>query len=260
MQGDLQYISQAKGATVPTREGTFEPFAGMPEYRAVNAEIVRSWIALMCKRCKCGEKGVRRMLDIATGVGTMAELFLAHLPPDWRRPQVVCVDKSEEALDLAREHLGLPPEAMTLVHAEAETMSLEPACADIAVWGNGIHYLSAEDQESALTRIKNALRPGGWLFFNTTFYEGARPPDTMPFYRAQVVEAVRFLRKRGVERMSAAGRPEASRYLSADHYRLLAERLGFTVLEVCESVTRTSLAFWEAICSYYQYSAGALHG
>jgi ubiquinone/menaquinone biosynthesis C-methylase UbiE len=207
-----------------------------------------------------GEGGIHRMLDIATGVGTMAELFLAQLPSGWRFPHVVCIDKSEEALDLAREHLGLPPEAMTLVHAEAETLSLEPACADIAVWGNGIHYLSAENQESALARIKEALRPHGWLFFNTTFYEGARPPDTMPFYRAQIVEAVRFLRKRGVERTSVEGRPEASRYLSVDHYRALTERVGFTVIETRESVARTSLSFWEAICSYYQYSAGALHG
>ena len=54
-----------------------------------------------------GTENIRCLLDIATGVGTMAELFLKNLPREWEEPHIVCVDKSKEALELARQNAAL---------------------------------------------------------------------------------------------------------------------------------------------------------
>lgn len=238
------------------RAGTFEPFARIPEYRAVNSETVLRWFGLMRE---WRSERLERLVDIATGVGTMAELFFGHLPLSWFRPQVICVDKSEEALELARGHLT-EIEAAAFLCAPVEELPLPGASADVVLWGNGIHYLSEEAQQTAVAHVWRVLRPGGWFFFNTTFYEGAGPPETQSFYRAQVAGAVRILRDEGVSRVKSEGRPEASRYHSPHHYRRLAEESGFTVIEVAESQVETSLSFWEAICSYRGFAAGALHG
>src|SRR3989344_3293787 len=239
-------------------DGTFESFARTPEYVGVNTETVRRWIAQMRLG---GVHHIRHLLDIATGVGTMVELFLTQMPKEWPKPNVLCVDKSEEALQLAQAHLGLPAEQILLVHTKAEELSLPPnVSVDTAVWGNGIHYLSVEAQRAALERIKNVLQPGGGFFFNTTFHKEARPENTQRFYAAQVSEAVRLLRDRGIQRDKEAKRPDAGAFLPESHYLELVKQIGFTLVDVHATVVRTSLSFWEAICGYYHYSAGALHG
>ena len=62
----------------PTKvEFVYEPFADTEEYRLVNCGLIRIWIGFLVER---GNHGVDRLLDISTGVGTMAELFLDNVP------------------------------------------------------------------------------------------------------------------------------------------------------------------------------------
>ncbi|MCH7705592.1 MAG: hypothetical protein IIB33_00925 [Chloroflexi bacterium] len=67
--------------TLTDTEFVFEPFASTTEYRTVNTTIVRDWIDTMVQM---GSRGVERLLDIATGVGTMVQLFLDNLPKQWK--------------------------------------------------------------------------------------------------------------------------------------------------------------------------------
>ncbi len=236
----------------------FEPFAETAEYRAVNGEIVRRWVEIMRQK---GAREIGHLLDIATGVGTMVQLFLSHLPRDWKQPSVICLDKSPEALEQVKVQLDSTLGGrLQLLHSSAEKIDLPENSLDVAVWGNGIHYLDAKTQEEALHSIKRVLRPGGWFFFNSAFYAESRAPETLRFYRAQVRKAVRYLRALGVERERKESRPKASNFLPVSHYENLLEKVGFKVEEVKEVGARMYRTAWEHISNFQQYAAGALHG
>jgi ubiquinone/menaquinone biosynthesis C-methylase UbiE len=235
----------------------FEPFADTPEYLRVNSEIVRSWVELIVER---GMDGVDSLLDIATGAGTMVELFIEQLPAHWNPPVVRCLDQSMEALCSVQERLAKRVVKLLLIHSPAEEMAMPESSIDIAVWGNGIHYLSEEAQKRSVIRIKQALKPGGLFFFNTSFYDGARPLDTLAFYRAQVKKAVEFLRAAGIQRIQTESRPEASKFLSKSYYEQLVVDASFKLEEVKEVSVDLYRRAWEHISSFHQYAAGALHG
>jgi ubiquinone/menaquinone biosynthesis C-methylase UbiE len=236
----------------------FEPFADTAEYRAVNGEIVRGWLEMMMQS---GTTRIGDLLDIATGVGTMVELFLMYLPKGWNQPTVVCLDKSTEALEQARDRLMPNLEGrIRLLHSSAEELHLPDNSQDVVVWGNGIHYLDAEKQEKALGSVKRILKSGGWLFFNSAFYAESRAPETLIFYRAQVRKAVQYLRALGVRRERKEARPKASNFLPLSHYENLVEQVGFKVEEVREVGARLCSTTMEHISNFQQYAAGALHG
>ena len=243
--------------TVQTTEFLYEPFAETTEYRTVNGTIVRTWIDSMVEK---GSKEVDRLLDIATGVGTMVQLFLENLPKHWKQPTVLCLDQSEEALQQAKASLETQVEHLELVLSQAENLNLPARSVDVAIWGNGIHYLASEGQEKALRAIKKALKKDGWLCFNSAFYAESRPPETLPFYRAQIRHAVEYLHARGLGRDRSEARPVASTFLPKVHYEDMLTRVGFKIEEVKEVAIRVKKTAWEHISSFQHYAAGALHG
>lgn len=238
-------------------EYVYEPFADSPEYRAVNQEIIRRWIKMLTD---AGTKQIDRLLDLATGVGTMVDVFLENLPKGWTQPKVCCVDLSDTALEHSRRRLEGKVESLELKQSRIEELDLPENSVDVAMWGNGIHYLDEETQEKALTRIRRVLRPGGWFFFNSAFYAESRPEETLPFYRAQIGKAVRRLRALGVSRNAQEGRVEASHFLDQEHYQNLLKQTGFAVQEMKKVAARLYKSAWESISGFSQYAAGALHG
>ncbi len=235
----------------------YEPFADTEEYRQVNGDCIRSWVELMKRK---GTDGIDAILDIATGAGTMVQIVFDYLPESWRKAAVMCLDQSGEALKLAQSKLEKTVERLKLVHSSVEDMTLADSSIDFAVWGNGIHYLSEEDQLDSVKRIKRALKPGGFFFFNTAFYEEARPLETLPFYRTQVKTAVQYLRDRGVSRLKDDSRTEASKFLPRAYYEDLVQKSGFKLVEAKEFAVDMKREAWEYISSFQQYAAGALRG
>ncbi|MBS3736520.1 MAG: methyltransferase domain-containing protein [Candidatus Bipolaricaulota bacterium] len=239
------------------QEYNFEPFADTKEYRDVNRRIIVSWIASIVD---AGVEKVGRLLDIATGIGTMVQLFVEELPDDWEQPEVICLDKSGGALEQARQRLSTAVKSLSSIHAPVQEMEILEDKASVALWGNGIHNLSEEDQLEAVSRIVRNLEEGGWFFFNTAFYEGARPEGTKSFYRYKVKRAVKLLREKGVERSKGKERAEASKFLPKSHYQKLVNRAGLTVHEVEELTAPLYREAWEYISGFKNYALGALHG
>lgn len=235
----------------------YEPFADTEEYIKVNSDIIQSWVDIMRRK---STDGVEAILDIATGAGTMVQLVFDLLPEKWKNATVLCLDQSAEALKLAQSKLAGTVDRIKLVHSSIQDMTVPDASIDVAVWGNGIHYLSADEQLECVKRIKKALRPGGLFFFNTAFYEEARPADTLPFYRTQVKNAVQYLRKREISRQRDDSRTEASKFLPRSYYETLVEEAGFKLVEAREFAVEMRREAWEYISSFQQYAAGALRG
>lgn len=235
----------------------YEPFADTEEYKQVNEDIIRSWVDIMRRK---SSNGIDAILDIATGAGTMVQIVFDNLPDKWKKAAVLCLDQSGEALKLARLKLGKTVERLKLVHSSVEDMDVPDQSIDIAVWGNGIHYLSEHAQLESIKRIKKALKPGGLFFFNTAFYEEARPSDTLPFYRTQVKNAVQYLRDRGISRQKDDSRTQASKFLPRSYYEDMVKEAGFKLIEAKEFAVDMKREAWEYISSFQQYAAGALRG
>lgn len=235
----------------------YEPFAQTAEYREVNEAIVRNWVT---KIREAGSRSVEQVLDLATGVGTMIELLLDTLPARARPIEIVCVDMNADALEQAAKNLKRRVQNLRLVRARLQDLSLEDECVDAAIWGNGVHYLSAEEQSAACRNIRRTVRKKGWLFLNTAFYEEARPASTLAFYRSQIARAVRDLRSRGISRDRNQPHPDSANFLPLTHYRNLLQQAGFEVEEMVQIEARLHQAALQKISGFSQYAAGALHG
>ena len=238
-------------------EFVYEPFADTEEYNTVNSDLIGTWIESLKER---GHERVDRLLDIATGVGTMAKLFLDNLPTHWSTPTVVCLDQSKEALEQTKRNLQGKTTNVEFMHSRVQDMDLPENSIDVALWGNGIHYLDADEQEEALVKVKRALKSGGWLFFNSAFYAESRPPETIAFYRAQVRRAVEYLKSKGINRDRMDVRPSASNFFAKEYYEDLVKKAGFSLEDAREKVVRLSGVAMEHISTFQQYAAGALHG
>ncbi|MFP4409097.1 MAG: class I SAM-dependent methyltransferase [Spirochaetaceae bacterium] len=238
-------------------EYVYEPFADSPEYREVNEMIVRRWMRMITET---GTRQIDRLLDLATGVGTMVDVFLKNLPAGLKQPSVLCVDQSSQALEQTERRLKGRVHDLQLKQGLIEELDLPKESVDVAIWGNGIHYLDEEAQFKALTSVRRVLKPGGWFFFNSAFYADSRPEETLPFYRAQIAKAVRKLKALGVGRDSKEKRVEASNFLDQAYYQRLLEQTGFAVQEMKKIAARLYRSAWESISGFSQYAAGALHG
>jgi len=235
----------------------YEPFAATEEYKMVNQTIVRRWVDALVHS---GTRPAQKVLDLATGVGTMVELFLDYLPREWAQPEVICLDQDEGALAQAKENLGSKVKNLRLLHSTVEEMDLPQNSVDVVIWGNGIHYLNEAAQQSALRNIRKTLKADGWFFFNSAFCFESRPPETIPFYRAQIRKAVGYLRARGIMREDKDARPAAGNFLPESHYQGLLQRAGFSVEEMKDVEVRVHKTALEHISGFTQYAAGALHG
>ena len=236
----------------------YEPFADTDEYKKVNSDIITAWVDIMANR---GMEKVDKLLDVATGAGTMVQLFFSKLPENWKKTVVMCLDQSAEALKLAQRRLESQIEKLSLINSSVENLELPENTVDIAVWGNGIHYLDEQSQVDSLKKIKKALKPDGWLFFNTAFYEEARPEDTLPFYRTQVKNAVQFLKNKGISRQKTEIRAnQAGKFHPRSYYENLVNDAGFKLVEAQEFAAELQKEAWEHISAFQQYAAGALRG
>lgn len=240
-----------------SQEYGYEAFAGTEEYLKVNQAIVSKWVTRV-RDTK--QRRMERVLDLATGVGTMIKLLLSALSGKERPREIVCVDISERALCLAEQNLKGLVGSLKLVHAPLQNLNLEAESIDAVIWGNGVHYLDAEEQLMVCRNVRRSVRENGWFFLNSAFYEEARPPHTLAFYRSQIAAAVRQLRSRGITRDRNRPHPDSANYLPLAHYRRLLERAGFQVQQLEQIEARIYRSSLEKISGFSQYASGALHG
>jgi SAM-dependent methyltransferase len=105
------------------------------------------------------ELGARSVLDVGCGTGSFACLLGA------RGIQVTGVDPALASLDVARGKPGA--DRVRWLHADATT--LPPLQVDLAVMTGNVAQVFVTDEQWAATLrgVHAALRPGGWLVFET---------------------------------------------------------------------------------------------
>jgi ubiquinone/menaquinone biosynthesis C-methylase UbiE len=232
-----------------SEEYSFSKFARQPFYTAMNRRLVEL----------CGLRPFQRVVDLGCGTGAVTKLILEAMHPD--KGEVVAVEPSPPALEAARRELQERWGAVVrFVSGQAENLSrLVQRTADAVVFCNAIHLI--EDKPRVMHEVSESLNDKGLFAFNSTFFDGAQPPDTFPFYLLWVRRAVRVFRDEHPElRREKEEKAQARIQLTVDEYRRLLEDEGFAVkhLELCP--VEMPLEGFQDISEYELFARGALPG
>ncbi len=166
------------------------------------------------------------------------------------------LDLDRPALMQARSEVGNGATA-TYIFASADSLPFGESF-DAAIFANALHLLDEQAKVRALQEVRRVLRPGGLLAFNTTFYGGAYPEESKPFYRRWTRRAIAEINER-LPKREKSGPVQAMEWLEADGYRELLTCNGFEVVESRERRVLLSQAAVRAISSYKEFAKGALH-
>jgi len=215
LRRDVRLISVAHSAN---SEYTFTSFANLDFYRKVNARLL--------DLAEVGKN--KRIVDLGCGTGAVTRLMLERLESA-RQTVIYAIDHSATAIRQAIAELGDRKNAV-VNFIQAEVQNLRTAVreqVDSIVYCNSIHYVP--DKGKLLDEVRDSLRPGGTLAFNTTFFEGSNPPESEAFYRRWMMRSLRILVKEHGLRPGKAEKTEARRQLSAEGYANLLREHGFDI-------------------------------
>jgi ubiquinone/menaquinone biosynthesis C-methylase UbiE len=231
-----------------SEEFTFKAFSEHAFYRKVNewlierAGLMRGWT----------------VVDVACGNGAITQLILEKIRGA-RDAMVIGVDMSGTALRDAQARVaGVRDAVIEFVQAQAEEMSrcIRDA-ADAVIFANGIHYI--EDKTRLLAEVRKTLRPGGIFAFNTSFFDGALPPETQTYYRRWMMKALRKLKSEHSLKPER-DRVESRKTLSAEEYREMVEGAGFEIRSQEVYPGEVTEQGWIDISRFSDFIAGALPG
>ena len=231
------------------QDQTFEPFATEVAYIRVNERLV----GRVVKNLR-GNTDIN-LLDIAAGTGLMTSLTWDRLKEEETHLKATLLDLDLPALKEARREVRA--DEADYIFASADHIPLRPGF-DAAIFANSLHLLDETAKVMALDEVGRVLKPGGLLAINTTFYDGAYPEDSKPFYSRWIRRAIAELSRRLPNRTKSE-KVQAMEFLPKETYIDLVSSAGFVIREIRERRVLLSQAAVRAISSYSEFAKGALH-
>jgi ubiquinone/menaquinone biosynthesis C-methylase UbiE len=247
---EMDLSSDTTGGAVGSGDLSFKWFAEHGFYRAVNTFLVDA----------SGVGPGNRVVELACGTGAVTKLLLERLRGA-RDSLIIGIDASAASLREAVEELGSAKDvAIQFIQGRVEALSeMVKEHVDGVVFCNGIHYV--EDKEGLLNQIWTTLKPGGTFAFNTSFFDGAHPPETEQFYRRWMMRAIRIVKARyNVMPKSDKTRVQSRVQLTPEQYTELLHGRGFSILKSEIRKMSVSLEGWVDISRYEDFVAGAMPG
>jgi len=229
---------------------TLEKFSQNPFYQEVNRRLVA------LARLRPG----LRVVDLGAGTGAVTRLLVAEVGGDGDSAEVIAVEPSESAIEVARRSLeNIRGAVVAFVQGGAERLSqLVRKPVDAVFFCNAIHLV--KEKAAVMQEVYRSLREGGTFSFNTSFFQGAEPPESLQFYRRWMMKALRFLREQYGLSPDREQRAMARQPLSRDDYVSLLESNGFRVRESQVVPVPMTLKGFEDISEYSLFIEGALPG
>jgi ubiquinone/menaquinone biosynthesis C-methylase UbiE len=194
------------------------------------------------------------VVDLGCGPGAVTEIILEHVDAD-SGALVYGIDPSPSALDIARARIRA--RIARFLEGTGERFSHLVPPADAVIFCNAIHLV--KDKAAVAAEAIKALRPGGIFAFNSTFFEGAYPGDTLKFYKRWVLRAVRHLKEAGVE-VSKGVKATAMQWLTPEQYKGILAEVGFGRIETSLQTKPMSCKSFEDISEFSLFIEGALPG
>ena len=192
---------------------TLEKFSQNPFYQEVNRRLV----ALANLR-----PGLR-VVDLGAGTGAVTRLLVAEVAgkdAGARSAEVIAVEPSESATEVARRNLeNISDAVVRFAQGGAERLSqLVRKPVDAVFFCNAIHLV--KEKATVIQEVYRSLREGGTFSFNTSFFQGAEPPESIQFYRRWMMKALRFSRQEYGLSPDRAQRALARQPLSREEYSM----------------------------------------
>jgi ubiquinone/menaquinone biosynthesis C-methylase UbiE len=146
----------------------------------IDSRYTQQVLARIYRRATGGRGGLR-VIDFGCGDGNIAALLLT-LPKEKRPSEVVGVDLSRFAADLARERLGSTKMGTAIAIGSAEGMQIEDSYFDGGLASFVLHFPVHPNQVRDIFRV---LKPGAKFVYNNYLH------DRDQGYEMQVVEMFR---------------------------------------------------------------------
>jgi ubiquinone/menaquinone biosynthesis C-methylase UbiE len=226
---------------------TLEKFAQHPFYQEVNERLV----------ALTGLRSGQHVVDVGAGTGAVTRLLAEQVAN--HNAEVIAIEPSDTAIDAAKRNLeNIKGTVVRFIQGSAERLSqLVRGPVDAVFFCNAFHLV--EEKERVLAEIKQTLRPDGTFSFNTSFYQGAEPPEAEQFYRKWMMKALRALKSEyGV--MPDKTRVEARHRLTEEEYVKLLEENGFKIQKKEVVQVEMPLSGFESISEYSLWIEGVLPG
>ncbi len=167
---------------------TLEKFSQNPFYQEINRRLVA------LARLRSGQ----RVVDLGAGTGAVTRLLVAEMAIGGslhvgQGAEVIAVEPSEPATEVARRNLeNIGDAVVRFVQGGAERFSqLVRKPVDAVFFCNAIHLV--KEKAAVVQEAYSSLRQGGTFSFNTSFFQGAVPQDSLEFYRRWMMKALRYL-------------------------------------------------------------------
>jgi ubiquinone/menaquinone biosynthesis C-methylase UbiE len=194
------------------------------------------------------------VVDLGCGPGAVTELILERVDPA-SGAVVYAIDPSPPALEIARSRIRSA--IVQFLEGTAERLSQIVPSADVVVFANAIHLV--REKADVVREVFTVLRRDGAFGFNTTFFEGAYPTETVRFYKLWILRAVRHLRERGIE-VTRGVKATAMRWLAPEEYCALLTAQGFSDVRTEIQQKPLSRESLEDISEFEMFIEGALPG
>ncbi len=226
---------------------TLERFAQHPFYHEVNKRLVA-----LTKLAKG-----QRVVDLGAGTGAVTMLIAQEVAN--HEAEVIAIEPSTTALKVAQRNLEEFRGALIrFIQGGAEVLTqLVKKPVDAIFFCNAIHLV--EEKDHVLHEILETLSEDGTFSFNTSFYQGAEPPEAELFYRRWMMKSLRVLKKEyGLSPDKT--RVQARNRLTEDDYIALLKSNGFKVRNKEVVTVQVPLSGFEAISAYSLWIEGVLPG
>jgi|TARA_B100001971_G_C18231120_1_gene563966 ubiquinone/menaquinone biosynthesis C-methylase UbiE len=232
-----------------TDDFSFSTFSKNEFYDALNARLV--------DMTDLGSG--QRIVDLACGTGGVTRLILERIKGA-RDSAIIAMDHSAIALKQAMEDLkDIRDNAVQFVQSQVEQVSESlKERADTIIFCNAIHYVP--DKDALVGEISKALKPGGKFAFNTSFFDGGQPENSLQFYRKWMFKAARDLRKEYGLKPERSKKVESRKHLTPDDYKDLVERHGFTILKQKIETIDVPIGGWLDISTFEDFISGTMPG
>ena len=232
-----------------SEEYSFTSFSNLTFYTKVNERLL--------DLAEVGKQ--RKIVDLGCGTGGITKLILERLQSA-KNTAIYAVDHSTTALKAAAEEIGDRKDvAINYVHSEVQNLTDSvKEKVDAIVYCNSIHYVP--DKKELLGQIKNKLQPNGIFAFNTSFFEGSHPEDSLLFFRKWMMRSLRILKREHGMVPDKTAKVQSRVQLNADDYINLVEDAGFKVLVNDLNRVEVPHEGWHHISGFSDWIEGVMPG
>ena len=232
-----------------SEEYNFNKFSNLPFYTEINAKFLEF--------AKIDDQ--KTIVDLGCGTGGITKLLIGRLK-NAKETVIYAIDHSKTALKTAANEIEETKNILVkFCHSEVQSLTdVIKDKVDAIVYCNSIHYVP--DKSDLLTKIKSKLNNKGILAFNTSFFEGSHPEDSLEFFRKWMLRSLRKVKKEYGISAKKSNKVESRVQLNQEEYKNLLLENGVEINSIKTNRIDVPIEGWHHISGFSDWIEGILPG